>query len=37
MNEEHEDRELDALLAGGLFGVAFAFAIVGAIILLNLG
>jgi hypothetical protein len=37
MNEEREDRELDALLAGGLFGVAFAFTIVGAIILLNLG
>ena len=37
MNEEREDRELDALLAGGLFGVAFTFAMVGAIILLNLG
>lgn len=37
MNEEREDRELDALLAGGLFGVAFAFAMVGALILLNIG
>jgi hypothetical protein len=37
MNEEREDRELDALLAGGLFGFAVALAMVGAIILLTIG
>lgn len=37
MNKEREDRELDALLAGGLFGLTIALAMVGAIILLNLG
>jgi hypothetical protein len=36
-DEELQDAELDALLSGGLFVVTVAFAVVGAIILMNLG
>lgn len=31
------DKELDALLSGGLFALTFAFALLGLIFLLNLG
>lgn len=34
---DKEDKELDALLSGGLFALTIGLALVGAIFLLNLG